>query len=426
MASSYSVEFAVQAKSELSALRRLEALGITNALEAKLTDLDRQADLFIIKLEVAEKELTDHNYNRLLKADDICILADGLAKERAQEIIELTTPVERQIKKLLICILPETEKIFLNIIESHQKYKSKLVPTSRIEWSRKINDFSFGELPRVLGEDIAKLTKDKLLTKDGLLSFITDANDFDSLKSELINLSKSRTIWDSISTVLDNTVDFGYISKELLYLCDSRNKAAHLQTILEGRIGKVKKYQTHVMRHIVSTKSSYRDGLLENMSAITKSLKPIFDSAIKIDPKILDSFSTMSTEMLKPLEDTLSRLQLDIQSPGFLDAIKRNANYQNQISNSFTDIFKKAAIMPEHEEMMNKLATYDFSTYSENELEEVNELKSKVDRLASEKEKQLSAERVENEAVASEDLSFRDSDNYGDNKMNAESRRESK
>lgn len=87
-AKNYTLEFAVKAPTEMRAMS-LKALGITNADEAKLSDLDRQAGLFIIKVPVDESELSDVTYKRLLSADDIhIILSDELSAKRAQEIIK--------------------------------------------------------------------------------------------------------------------------------------------------------------------------------------------------------------------------------------------------------------------------------------------------------------------------------------------------
>lgn len=337
MGKQYSIEFAVESSSELKAMDRLKALGITNAPEAKLSDLDRQADLYIVKVSADESELSDETYKKLLEAKDMFILSDELSEKRAQEIIKLTAPVEQQLKKLLICVLPETEKVLGHIIETHQKHKSTFQPTSRVEWCQKISDFSFGGLPKVLEEDIAELAKKQLLSSEGLLSLIVSAKDFNALKEELVELSKPKTVWDSVCTMLEKPAKYGHVSGALIDLCNARNEAAHLNTITAKRLKEVKKSQKHVMSCIGKTKSNYQDDLQESMKIFAKSMKSLMESAVKIDPSIFQGYQKMITETFKPLTETIAKLQLDVASPSFANIIKQNTTYQSQISKGLTD-----------------------------------------------------------------------------------------
>lgn len=352
MAEQYSIEFAVESSSELKAMDRLKSLGITNADEAKLSDLDRQAGLFIIKVCVDGVDLTDETYKNILTAEDVFILSDELSAKRAQQIIELTAPVEQQLKKLLICVLPETERVLSHIIETHQKHKSDVKPTSHIEWSKKISDFSFGELPKVLEEDVAELAKKQLLSSEGLLSLIVSAKDFDALKEELARLSKPKTVWKSICTILEKPIEYEYIASQLTDLCKARNESAHLSTITTKRLKEVKKSQKHVMSYISRIKSSYRDDLQASMDMLAKSMKSILDSAVKIDPSIFTGYQQMISETFKPLTDTVAKLQLDITSPAFANIIKQNATYQSEMTKGMND-------------SINNMIKHDLSGYQE-------------------------------------------------------------
>lgn len=337
MSKQYSIEFAVESSTEIKAMNRLKSLGIENADEAKLSDLDRQAGLFFIKVFANEADLTDEIYHSILNAEDIFILSDELSAKRAQQIIELTSPVEEQLKKLLICVLPETEKVLSHIIQEHQRHKTDTQAASRIEWSKKISDFSFGELPKVLEEDISELAKKQLLSSEGLLSLIASAKDFDALKGELIRLSQPKTVWKSVCTVLEKPVEYEYLAGQLADLCKARNEAAHLNTITVKRLNTVKKSQKHVMSCIGQIKSSYRDDLRANMDTLAKSMKSILESAVKIDPSIFTGYQQMISETFKPFTETISKLQLDITSPAFTDAIKQNTEFQIEIAKSMTD-----------------------------------------------------------------------------------------
>lgn len=353
---------------------------MTRADEARLSDLDRHAGLFIVRVFVDETDLPDDTYKKILSAKDVFILSDELSAKRAQEIIKLTAVVEQQLKKLLICVLPETEKVLSDIIETHQKHRSDFKPTSRIEWCKKINDFSFGELPQVLQEDISELAKRQLLSREGLLSLISTAKDFDALKAGIAEVSKPKTVWSSLCTLLEKPVNYRYLATALVDLCNARNEAAHLNTITAKRLIEVKKGQSHVMSHIINTKSGYRDDLQANMKNLSEVMRPILESAAKIDPTIFASYQKMIEETFKPVTDTLSSLQIDIKSPVFIDSIKQNASYQSKIVESFHAAYKNMYAMDDYKDLIEKLSRTNFLTYSKNALEEIGKLKPEIER----------------------------------------------
>lgn len=387
MSKLYSLEFAVKSDTEIQAMEQLKALGITRAEEAKLSDLDRQAGLFIIRVDVEEAELTDDVYKKLLAAKDVFILSDELSAKRARKIISLTTTVEKQLKKLLICVLPETEKVFNDIVSAHQKHESQLKPTNRIEWCRKINDFSFGELPEVLEEDVSELAKKQLLSSEGLLSLIISAKDFDTFKKEIMEISRPKTVWNSINTILEKPANYSNVASSLNDLCLARNDAAHLNTITAKRLAEVEKDQKHIMSYIGNTKSSYRDSLQLNMKSLAEAMKPILESAVKIDPLIFTEYQKMISEMFKPFTDTISKLNLNVVSPDFTTIIKHNTDYQSQIAKSFTGVFENMKVMDGFNEAMEHLSRSGFSEYMANSLKEASRLKLEIDRTVEAEQK---------------------------------------
>lgn len=375
MSKLYSLEFAVKSPSELRAMERLEALGIAKAKQAKLSDLDRQAGLFIIRVDAEESELTDEVYKKLLADKDIFILSDELSAKRAQKIITLTATVEQQLKKLLIYVLPETEKVFNDIANAHQKHGAEFKPTTRIEWCQKINNFSFGELPLVLETDISALVKAQLLSSEGLVSLITSAQDFEALKATMLELSKPKTVWSSIHTILETPTEYAHISAALKSLCEARNDAAHLNTITQKRLAETEKHHKHVMSYIGAVKSSYRENLQASMKRLAEAIKPVFESAVKIDPAIFTGYQKMMTETLKPLTDTVSKLQLDIVSPGFAEAVKKNADYQIQISKSLTSVFNNMKPLAGFQETIRQMSESGFLGHMQTTLSEVGKLR---------------------------------------------------
>jgi hypothetical protein len=384
----YSLEFAVKSTTEIQAMGQLKTLGITRAEEAKLSDLDRQAGLFIIRVDAEEVELTDEVYEKLLITSNIFILSDELSAKRAQKIISLTATVEQQLKKLLICVLPETEKVFNDIISTHQKHGSDFKPTNRIEWCRKINDFSFGELPKVLEEDVSELAKKQLLSSEGLLSLIISAKDFNAFKKEITEISRPKTVWNSINTILENPAEYSHIAGSLKKLCIARNDAAHLNTITAKRLTEVEKDQKHILSYISKTKSSYRESLQISMKSLAEAMKPILESAVKIDPSIFADYQKMVSEIFKPLSDTISKLNLNFASPVFATIIKQNTDYQSQIAKSFADVFENMKVMDGYEDTMKQLARTGFTETLTASLKGATELRLDIDKIAKTKEKE--------------------------------------
>lgn len=385
MSKLYSLEFAVKSSTELKAMSQLEARGIARAKHAKLSDLDRQAGLFIIRVDVEEAELTDDVYQKLLADKDVFILSDELSAKRAQKVISLTNTVERQLKKLLICVLPETEKVFNDIINTHQKHGSELKPTNRIEWCRKIDDFSFGELPKVLEEDVSKLARDQLLTKEGLLALITSSKDFDSLKSSVVELSQPKIVWDNVSAILEKPIEYSYIAGALSALCAARNDAAHLNTITAKRLAEVAKHQKHAMSHISDIKSSYRENLQTSMKSLTESMKPILDLAAQIDPSAFISYQKMMSETFKPFINTISKLKLNIVSPDFTEAIRKNANYQAEVAKSFAGVIDNMKALDGFQDTIKQFTDLGFSNAISASMKEAIELKLDIGKIAESK-----------------------------------------
>lgn len=381
MSKQYTLEFAVKSVTELEAMERLKILGITKADRATLSDLDRQAGLFIIKVSADELELSDDTYQKLLLAKDIFILSDELSAMRAQKIISLTAAIEQQLKKLLICVLPETEKVLSDIVNTHQRHGSDFMPSNRIEWCKKINDFSFGELPKVLEEDVSELAKKQLLSSEGLLSLIALAKDFDELKAEITELSKPKTVWSSVNSILETPVDYSYISGALNNLCKARNDASHLNTITAKRLVEIQKDQKHVLSYISNIKSSYRENLQESMAILADAMKPILESAVKIDPTFFTGYQKKLSEMFKPFTETVSGLNLNIVSPGFIDVIKQNSNYQSQIAKSMTGVFENMKTMDGYKETMKQFANTGFTESMSASLKEATELKFDMGKI---------------------------------------------
>lgn len=381
MSKLYSLEFAVESATEIQAMERLKVLGIKRAKEAKLSDLDRQAGLFIVRVDTEEAELTDDVYKKLLAAKDVFILSDELSAKRARKIISLTTTVEQQLKKLLICVLPETEKVFNDIVNAHQKHGSDFNPTNRIEWCRKINDFSFGELPKVLEEDVSEIAKKQLLSSEGLLLLIVSAKDFDAFKKEITEISRPKTVWNSINTILEKPAEYGHIASSLKDLCIARNDAAHQNTITAKHLAKVEKDQKHILLYIGNIKSSYRESLQASMKSLAEAMRPILESAVKIDPSIYTAYNKMMSEMFKPLTETISKLKLDIVSPEFTKIIRQNTDYQSQLAKSFAGVFENMKSMDGYGEIMKQIVGTGFTETMSASLKEASKLKFDIDKV---------------------------------------------
>lgn len=354
-AKNYPLEFAVQAHNEFQAMKRLKSLGLSKAENAKLADLDHQADLFVIRVESTDEELTDDVYRKISDAKDVYILSDELAEYRSRQILKVVSPVERQLKKLLICVLPETEKVLDDIINTYQKHKTNLKPTTRIEWCQKIDDFSLGEIIRVLEVDISEIATKNLLTSKGILGMIATSQDFDTLKNDITELITPKTVWTSISALLDKPADFSYIARELNDLLVIRNDAAHLRTITQRQLDDAKKNQKHVMGYIGKTKSDYQIQLKANMDSISKSMKSIVDSAVRIDPSLLKSIRETLETTYKPLLASITNIQKEITTPLTADIIKQNAKFAAELSKGMSTTINQMKPLPEYKEMMKQL-----------------------------------------------------------------------
>jgi hypothetical protein len=129
------------------------------------------------------------------------------------------------------------------------------------------------------------------------------------------------------------------------------------------------------MSYIGMIKSDYRKNLTANMKDLTDSIKPILDLAIKIDPSIFTNYQKMISETFKPFTDTISKLKLDIFSPEFTEVIKRNADYQSQITKSLTSVFNNMQFTDEFQKTMKRVAAIGFSEYTLSSIREATSLR---------------------------------------------------
>ena len=109
----YRLEIAVRADTELLAINKLKDLGLSRVDQIKASDIDQQAELYILKVEADINELVNKFYATVQSDSNIYILSDESSIERSHTILKESSIVELQIRKLLLYILPETKKIFL-------------------------------------------------------------------------------------------------------------------------------------------------------------------------------------------------------------------------------------------------------------------------------------------------------------------------
>ncbi len=359
MAKQYKLEFAVEAKTELKALNRLKELGVPNSLDAKLSDLDMQAGLIIITIKADKELLTDEMYRHVSKAKDVSILSDGLSAVRSYQIIKKSLEVENQIKKLLIYVLPEIENVIDSIIKKYQKRSSKGICVKTIDWCKKIHDFSFGELRKVLALDVSYLMRQQVSNESTLPLLIASASSFDDLKDKVQKMSEVKLVWDVVNSILEKPVEYSRISKALKNINEARNDAAHLSTITLKELERAQKDCRYVMRYIKEVKSNYRYGIIKDLNALASCAKGIVDSFRKNYYDQFVEFNKVLFEALKPTVDMISNIKIP-SGENLQEVIQKNVDYQKQIANSLMESIKQSIGPEEWNETMKKLEDDDF------------------------------------------------------------------
>ena len=380
MAKQYKLEFAVEAKTELKALNRLKELGVPNSLDAKLSDLDMQAGLIIVTIKADKELLTDEMYRHVSKAKDVSILSDGLSAVRSYQIIKKSLEVENQIKKLLIYVLPEIENVIDSIIKKYQKRSSKEKCVKTIDWCKKIHDFSFGELRKVLALDVSYLMRQQVSNESTLPLLIASANSFDDLKDKVQKMSEVKLVWDVVNSILEKPVEYSRISKALKNINEARNDAAHLSTITLKELERAQKDCKYVMRYIKEVKSDYRYGMIKDLNALASCAKGIVDSFRKNYYDQFVEFSKALSEALKPTVDMVSNIKIPLGG-NLQDVIQKNVDYRSQIANSLVNSIKLLIGDNEWQKSLAELENDGFSESIANMQHEatdiINELNSK-------------------------------------------------
>lgn len=380
----FAIEFAVEAKTEIEAMDRLKELGIKHADTAKLEDLDHQADLYMINILSSEADLSDSIYNNLLSARDVFILSDELSSARGEKILRLTSVVERQLKKLLICVLPEIEKVLMDIVNTHQKHNTKLTPTGRIEWCQKIHDFSFGEIPIVLENDVSKIARNKLGSGEAMLLLISESKDFDDLKLRIEKIFESKKVWDIINSILKKPAQYEYVSRALNKLIELRNNAAHQNTITRKMLDEAVKNQKHVMLYIGEIKSSYRTDLAKSMAKASETLRSLAESMMKLNNDAYQEYIKTMTLLYQPIIDSISKSVPDMSKlnsnavSSALEGLALNKNLAS-INNELMKNIQQN--IPEYDKYISMFRSNGFQRAIVNSLLEAEGLQEKIKKL---------------------------------------------
>lgn len=393
MTKQYSIEFAVEAKTELKAMDLLKRLGVPDPHSAKLNDLDRQAGLFIIRIRAEEKLLTDDMYKNISKSKKAVILSDELSEKRSKIILQKTLLIENQLKRLLMFVLPETEMVMGQIIKKYQKHKTKRKPRNRIEWCREIQNFSFGELIAVLNVDVSQVYRNSLPECDWLLQLITSSGDFDDLKSKAQEVMEPKTIWELINSLLENPVEYTSVKDPLSRLCGARNDAAHIKSISLDQLKNVRKDEKYINQYISSIKSDYSHSLTKTMESVAKSVASLLEMASKIYPDAIANFTKTMRSTFSPMTNGLVSLGLSYITPNLSEIIKNNTRYQEETAKMAVETMTNMAQLDGWKEAMNILRGTDFSQYFRDRASEAKDLNSMM-KIIAKKKRELISDRI--------------------------------
>ncbi len=358
----YRLEIAVRADTELLAINKLKDLGLSRVDQIKASDIDRQAELYILKVEADIDELVDKFYATVQSDSNTYILSDKSSIERSHTILKESSIVELQIRKLLLYILPETKKIFFDIINNIQKFKtSKNAPTTDIEWCSMISRFTFGELIEVLETDISEFARTNALSDRGLAELITSSNDFDDFKSKINEVSTPKPIWSLVNEIIEKPVEYRHVSQKIRELCELRNLASHMQIVTPQDIESAIKCRKHIMRHIGKTKSNYQTELQSNLRHIAKTMADSLNIAYKINPCVFDSYIK---QIQNPLAEIVSRYKVDVGNiAGVAKLIKINPSVALSLGGVIISQMMANILRKELERITSQVASIGFNKY---------------------------------------------------------------
>lgn len=361
---SYSLEIAVRADTELLAINKLKDLGLSRADQVKTGDIDQQAGLYILKVESDIDELVNKFYASARGDYDVYILSDEASIERSQIIIKESSIVELQIRKLLLYILPETKKFFLDIINNIQKFKtSKNTPTTDIEWCAMIGGFTFGELIEVLETDISEVARTSVLSDRGLAELIVSVNGFDEFKSKIQEVSTPKPIWNLVNKIIEKPIEYRHISQKIRELYELRNAASHVQVITPQDVENAVKCRKHIMRYIGRIKSNYQVELQGNLKNIAKTMAESLNIAYKINPRIFDDYLK---QIQNPLAEIVSRYKVDlVNATSIAKLINTNQSAALSLGKMINDQIMANVPHKELEKITSQVASIGFNKYLE-------------------------------------------------------------
>ncbi len=334
----YELEFAIDSENEFKALRVLaDVFGDNIKREIKFPEVAKRDELVFITHRFTEDELSDDNYNKLLKNEKtLLIIKDELCVKRAAKLLEFCIPVETALKRLLIYVWSE---ISSTLDGKHDK-KTKLEVCSQI------NHLYLGDLLKLLEVDLSSKKREMLLADNGKLlsGVLNESENFMDFKQKLIPYITPKTVWEQVNIMLKEPIDYSFISGQLHELKKLRDKAAHHHTILLKDLNDAKKYSKHILSRITNVRNDYYDELSESIRAFTKTMSEAFkkfpsDAISQIIPKNTFNLSNTLSEAIAKMTEApkidLSKIIEQTNWNAINDEMRANDPEMKEILESF-------------------------------------------------------------------------------------------
>lgn len=296
----YELEFAIDTKSELEAVRLLSKFfGERAKTNFKIAHFNRYGELLFVKYRFKKEDLSDIVYRAIGQCKKVLIISDQLSVIRAGKLLKICLPVEVLLKKLLTYVYPEIIKVL----------DGKMDKATRIKICKQINSLYFGKLLDILEYDMSVKKREELIFDNGkiLSRIFEESANFVEFKEKMSKYTKPNIVWDQINSVLEKPVTYTKIQKELNSLRYLRNKAAHPQVILEKDLKDAKNNSHFILKTIGVVKNDYEKSLMKAMANLSKTIGGVANmftidlsgiipkNAIDITPNFMKALSNLES-----------------------------------------------------------------------------------------------------------------------------------
>lgn len=232
-----------------------DCIGFSPA-DVKCVGPSSSSGIHVVECMVDKSRIDAAFYDRLRASEQIAVISDQLSEELYPDILSAASDVENRMRQLLIYV-PDMVDGYAEMFLQHDLPKnlmtrSKTPGVAAVVKSGKIDalysKLTMEHMINILGHDLSWSSYN--IDKDDIIGIIDECSTIDDVKRRIMERYQHDNVWGVISrNVLEVSVSWSNIRKELMSVKDIRNRCAHFRAVREADLARIKANRDYILSH---------------------------------------------------------------------------------------------------------------------------------------------------------------------------------